>query len=84
MPSRDPPLPEEEDSLGERISPVNTTPHSHRKRKGGCTCKKTHCLKMYCECFAAGKKCGEECGCVACKNTTEHEESISKAKLNLK
>lgn len=38
----------EEDSLAERISHVPTASNSHKKRKIGCTCKKTYCLKMYC------------------------------------
>lgn len=26
-----------------------------------CSCKKSHCLKKYCACFAAGKKCSSDC-----------------------
>ena len=26
---------------------------------GTCSCKRTQCLKMYCECFAIGKICGD-------------------------
>lgn len=36
-----------EDSLSLRIHPPPTTPSTKRK-KMGCTCKKTFCLKMYC------------------------------------
>ena len=33
-----------------------------------CTCKKSSCLKKYCECFQAGMKCSSFCKCVDCKN----------------
>mmetsp|Transcript_34641 Transcript_34641/g.25788 ORF Transcript_34641/g.25788 Transcript_34641/m.25788 type:complete len:127 (-) Transcript_34641:85-465(-) len=39
-----------------------------------CSCKKSKCLKMYCECFAKGKVCGKECGCVDCCNGEDKEE----------
>jgi len=36
---------------------------------GSCRCKKTHCLKLYCECFSAGATCeADTCGCVDCHN----------------
>ncbi len=28
-----------------------------KSRRTGCTCKKTKCLKMYCECFSQGNMC---------------------------
>eukprot|EP01017_Pseudomicrothorax_dubius_P011299 TRINITY_DN1419_c0_g1_i1.p2 TRINITY_DN1419_c0_g1~~TRINITY_DN1419_c0_g1_i1.p2 ORF type:complete len:291 (+),score=43.96 TRINITY_DN1419_c0_g1_i1:51-923(+) len=34
-----------------------------------CRCKKSRCLKMYCECFMAGETCSAECECVCCLNT---------------
>lgn len=34
----------------------------------GCNCKKSGCLKKYCECYAAGVKCSELCKCETCKN----------------
>ena len=33
-----------------------------------CNCKKSHCLKLYCECFAANLFCGLNCRCSACEN----------------
>jgi hypothetical protein len=41
----------------------------------GCKCKKSNCLKKYCECFGAGIKCGEHCKCEGCKNMGEDEEN---------
>jgi hypothetical protein len=39
----------------------------------GCTCKKTHCLKLYCQCFGVKLYCGSNCRCTNCYNTSEHE-----------
>ncbi|OMJ88067.1 hypothetical protein SteCoe_10050 [Stentor coeruleus] len=38
----------------------------------GCNCKRTKCLKKYCECFNAGIPCGEHCKCCHCKNSLEN------------
>ena len=38
------------------------------KLKYMCKCKKTKCVKKYCECFNAGVKCGIECNCTNCQN----------------
>ena len=31
---------------------------SQRQKKQGCICKKTSCLKKYCECYSSGLPCG--------------------------
>ncbi|KNC50052.1 uncharacterized protein AMSG_11910 [Thecamonas trahens ATCC 50062] len=36
------------------------------------------CLKLYCDCFAAGVYCSS-CACVNCQNTREHEDARAKA-----
>jgi hypothetical protein len=36
----------------------------------GCTCPKSKCIALYCDCFKAGRRCNpKSCGCVDCKNT---------------
>jgi hypothetical protein len=44
-----------------------------------CTCQKSKCLKLYCECFAKGKYC-EDCSCTDCHNIDFHKQEVSKAK----
>ena len=41
--------------------------------KGNCTCSKTKCIKLYCECFNAGKYCNKDCVCSDCRNAEEYD-----------
>ncbi|KAK9282038.1 hypothetical protein L1049_004950 [Liquidambar formosana] len=41
-----------------------------------CNCKRSKCLKLYCECFAAGVYCADSCACENCFNKPEYEDTV--------
>ena len=43
-----------------------------------CNCKKSKCLKLYCECFASGNYCNN-CNCNACSNNKHSEPARRQA-----
>ncbi|WCJ40616.1 Tesmin/TSO1-like CXC domain-containing protein [Euphorbia peplus] len=61
------------------------SPKQNRKREKdlmdtegckNCNCKRSKCLKLYCECFAAGVYCLDTCACENCFNRPEYEDTV--------
>jgi hypothetical protein len=64
-------------------TPDNDNIGGSGSRKRICSCKKSRCLKLYCECFAAGELCGG-CKCFECANDGQHEPQRLQAVENIK
>ena len=47
-------------------------------KRSPCNCKKSRCLKLYCECFAAERFC-QGCNCIDCGNTPENADERERA-----
>lgn len=45
----------------------------------GCRCKKSKCLKKYCECFLNGIACTAHCRCVDCSNHSKSAHHLQNA-----
>lgn len=57
-------------SSAQKSTPTRTT----------CNCKKSRCLKLYCDCFAVLKYCDSTyCNCVQCYNNIDNEDKRSDA-----
>ncbi|XP_046383679.1 protein lin-54 homolog isoform X2 [Ischnura elegans] len=48
-----------------------------RRHNKGCQCKRSGCLKNYCECYEAKISCTDMCRCVGCRNSTESDKNVA-------
>ena len=64
-------------SAGKENNVQSTSPPADAKRMP-CNCRKSKCLKLYCECFSARIYC-EGCKCLDCKNIPDFETDREKA-----
>ena len=59
-----------------KFSP-NKYKEERSKKKFICRCKKSNCMKLYCDCFANGEKC-IGCNCINCSNVIGNDINIKK------
>eukprot|EP00826_Nyctotherus_ovalis_P045191 TRINITY_DN496_c0_g1_i10.p1 TRINITY_DN496_c0_g1~~TRINITY_DN496_c0_g1_i10.p1 ORF type:complete len:206 (-),score=34.40 TRINITY_DN496_c0_g1_i10:29-646(-) len=64
-----------------QTSPVEKETHTIMK---GCNCKKTQCLRGYCECFIRKEMCTTDCNCIGCHNTRENAEEVNATRERLR
>ncbi|KHN81883.1 Protein lin-54 [Toxocara canis] len=56
---------------------------SERLHQKGCHCKKSNCLKNYCECYEAKVPCTERCKCSSCRNTENDRAAKLRGKFGV-
>lgn len=59
---------DESRALAPRDASLLSNHHLQKSAGLACNCKKSKCLKLYCDCFSAGTTCGSSCKCQNCQN----------------
>lgn len=57
-----------QNEVEEEIKKALSNDKTHTPMRIKCNCKKSKCLKLYCDCFATGLGCTPECNCFGCEN----------------
>lgn len=65
-------------SLPKSLQPSISLLPNPKKEAKCCSCKKTKCLKLYCECFANSQYC-KGCNCTGCHNLEAFDEERAQA-----
>uniref|UniRef100_A0A182JAP7 CRC domain-containing protein n=1 Tax=Anopheles atroparvus TaxID=41427 RepID=A0A182JAP7_ANOAO len=59
-----------------KIGSIGSTDDGTRLHTKGCNCKRSGCLKNYCECYEAKIPCSSNCKCIGCRNTDQFAQEF--------
>lgn len=62
-----------------KIGAVSADEDALRLHTKGCNCKRSGCLKNYCECYEAKIVCSANCKCIGCRNTEQYAKEYEYA-----
>ncbi|XP_055528279.1 protein lin-54 homolog [Wyeomyia smithii] len=62
-----------------KVCAVSAAEDSLRQHTKGCNCKRSGCLKNYCECYEAKIPCSNNCKCIGCRNTEQFSKECEYA-----
>ncbi|XP_062560566.1 protein lin-54 homolog [Armigeres subalbatus] len=62
-----------------KIGAVSADEDALRLHTKGCNCKRSGCLKNYCECYEAKIACSANCKCIGCRNTEQYAKEYEYA-----